>query len=304
MLPGANVPSTNLHQLVENPPKLTASQLEGYLKAHGRDAASLLAAFRVTHDPALLAEAMQKYPNDPHVAFEAALSNDMPIERRPWLDAFEKSAPDNALANYLSALEYFKSGQSDQAIQEMSAASGKQGFQDYSVDRVMDDEEAYLAAGYSMSEAKVLATTQLGLPQLAQVKQLGLDLIDLSQSYQQSGDADSAQTSLQMAIALGQRYTTAAPGQAEVSQLVGIAVEKFALAAMDPNSPYGDNGQTVQDQLNQLTQQREMYRDLTQQADPLMENLSDQDYVTYKDRWMAFGEEAALRWVIGKYGQQ
>jgi hypothetical protein len=107
-----------------------------------------------------------------------------------------------------------------------------------------------------------------------------------------------------MAIALGQRYTTAAPGQAEVSQLVGIAVEKFALAAMDPNSPYGDNGQTVQDQLNQLTQQREMYRDLTQQADPLMENLSDQDYVTYKDRWMAFGEEAALRWVIGKYGQQ
>jgi hypothetical protein len=47
-----------------------------------------------------------------------------------------------------------------------------------------------------------------------------------------------------------------------------------------------------------------MYRDLTQQADPLMENLSDQDYVTYKDRWMAFGEEAALRWVIGKYGQQ
>jgi tetratricopeptide (TPR) repeat protein len=220
------------------------------------------------------------------------------------LDAFEKSAPDNALANYLSALEYFKSGQSDQAIQEMSAASGKQGFQDYSVDRVMDDEEAYLAAGYSMSEAKVLATTQLGLPQLAQVKQLGLDLIDLSQSYQQSGDADSAQTSLQMAIALGQRYTTAAPGQAEVSQLVGIAVEKFALAAMDPNSPYGDNGQTVQDQLNQLTQQREMYRDLTQQADPLMENLSDQDYVTYKDRWMAFGEEAALRWVIGKYGQQ
>jgi RNA polymerase sigma factor (sigma-70 family) len=232
MLPGANVPSTNLHQLVENPPKLTASQLEGYLKAHGRDAASLLAAFRVTHDPALLAEAMQKYPNDPHVAFEAALSNDMPIERRPWLDAFEKSAPDNALANYLSALEYFKSGQSDQAIQEMSAASGKQGFQDYSVDRVMDDEEAYLAAGYSMSEAKVLATTQLGLPQLAQVKQLGLDLIDLSQSYQQSGDADSAQTSLQMAIALGQRYTTAAPGQAEVSQLVGIAVEKFALAAM------------------------------------------------------------------------
>jgi RNA polymerase sigma factor (sigma-70 family) len=302
--PGANTPSTNLRRLVDNPPKVTAAQLEGYLQAHGRNAASLLAAFRITHDLALLAEAMQKFPNDSHVDFEAAMKTDStPEERRQWLDAFEKSAPENALANYLSALDYFKCGQSDLAVQEMSTASGKQGFQDYSLDRVMDDDEAYLGAGYSIPEAKILATTQLMLPQLAQVKQLGLDLVDLSQSYQQAGDADSAQTALQMANALGQRYATAAPGESEVSQLVGIAVEKFALAAMDPNSPYGDDGQTVQDQLNQLTQQRQMFRDLNQQAEPLMDNMSDQDYVTYKDRWMAFGEEAALQWVIGKYGQ-
>jgi RNA polymerase sigma factor (sigma-70 family) len=305
LLPGANPAHRNLHDLIENPPKITAAQLEGYLKAHGRDAASLLAAFRVTHDPALLAEAMQKYPNDPHVAFEAAFKSDAtPEERRQWLDAFEKSAPDNALANYLSALDYFKSGQSAQAVQEMSAASDKQGFQDYSVDRVMDDDEAYLAAGYSIAEAKVLATSQLLLPQLAQVKQLGLDLVDLSQTYQQSGDADSAQAALQMALGLGQRYATAAPGEAEISELVGIAVEKFALAAMDPNSTYGDTGQTVQDQLNQLTQERQMFKDLNQQAEPLIQSLSDEDYVTYKDRWMAFGEADALRWVISKYGTQ
>ena len=77
---------------------------------------------------------MQKYPNDPHVDFEALLqTNAMPDGRRQWLSAFEKSAPDNALANYLSAADYFKSGQADQALQELSAASGKQGFQDYSI---------------------------------------------------------------------------------------------------------------------------------------------------------------------------
>jgi hypothetical protein len=83
-----------------------------------------------------------------------------------------------------------------------------------------------------------------------------------------------------------------------------MVVERMALGAMDPNTPYGDDGQTVQDQLNNLAQQRATLNALNQQADLLMENLSDQDYVTYKDRWMAFGEEAALRWVIGKYGQQ
>jgi hypothetical protein len=47
-----------------------------------------------------------------------------------------------------------------------------------------------------------------------------------------------------------------------------------------------------------------MFKDLNQQAEPLIQSLSDEDYVTYKDRWMAFGEADALRWVISKYGTQ
>ena len=42
-----------------------------------------------------------------------------PAELRQRLDAFEQSAPDNPLANYLSALDYFKSGQISQAVQEL-----------------------------------------------------------------------------------------------------------------------------------------------------------------------------------------
>jgi RNA polymerase sigma factor (sigma-70 family) len=292
-------------RLMANPLKVSPAQLEGYLKKHQRDAASLLAAFRVTHDAELLAEAMQKYPNDPQVDFEAAFNtNSTPDERRQWLNAFEKSAPDNALANYLSALDYFKSGQSDQAVQEMAAASGKQGFQDYSTERLMDDREAYLEAGCSSAEAEVSSATQLLLPQLQQVKDLGLDLVDLSKSYQQAGDSDSAQTTLQMAASLGQRYAAMAPAEAEISQLVGMAVERMALGAMDPGSPYGDNGQTVQDQINQVNQARATLQELSQQVEPLLNSISDQDYLIYKERWIAFGEEAAARWLIGKYGSQ
>ena len=32
--------------------------------------------------------------------------------------------------------------------------------------------------------------------------------------------------------------------------------------------------------------------------------MTDQDWMSYKERWKLFGEEAAARWVIGKYGQQ
>ncbi len=297
---------TNLYaRFKDSAPKLTAAQVEAYLQTNGRNASSLLAAYRTSGDPALLKEAMEKYPNDPQVAFEAASAKVLsPEQQRQWLNTFEQSAPDNALANYLSALNYFNSGQIDLGVQELTAASSKQQFQDYTLDRWKDDEEAYLSAGYSAAEAAYLSTFQLALPQLAPVKQLGQHLVDLANAYSQSGDQASAQAALQMAVNLGQRYVPTSAGEAVLDQLVGLAVERMAFSAMDPNSPYGNNGQTVQDQLNQLAQQRAALKGLVQQVDSLLETMSDQDWINYTDRWMIFGELAANQWLVNKHGQQ
>jgi hypothetical protein len=141
------------------------------------------------------------------------------------------------------------------------------------------------------------------LPQLFQIKDLATAMVNQATQYQQAGDSDSAIAMLQMADALGSRYATSAPAETEVSQLVGMSVERMALGSMDPNSPYGDDGQTVQDAINQLNQDRATYDQLNQEAEPILESLSDQDYLTYKDRWMAFGEENALRWLIATHSQ-
>jgi RNA polymerase sigma factor (sigma-70 family) len=304
-LPG-NLEGTNLYaRFGDKVTKLTGEQVRAYLKANRRNAASLLAAFRTTGDAALLAEAMQKYPQDPHLAFEAIFKQDSsPEEKRQWLDDFKNSAPDNALADYLSAADYLKSGQNEQAMQDLAATSGKQQFEDYSVDRTQNDEEAFLSAGYSPAEAKVVSSLGLLLPQLSQMKSLALGMADMAQSYQQSGDDASAQAALQMAADLGQRYSTPAPGEPELNQLVGIAIQNIALRAMDPNSPYGDEGQTVQNQLDQLAQQGSALRDLTHQFDMLLSNMTDQDWISFRDRTMAFGEQAAAQWAVAKYGQQ
>jgi hypothetical protein len=73
---------------------------------------------------------------------------------------------------------------------------------------------------------------------------------------------------------------------------------------MDPNSPYGGDGQTVQDRLNQLDQQIAAHIELAKQVDPLQQTMSDQDWISYSDRMKAFGEEVAWRWLVNKYGQQ
>jgi len=283
-------------------PRLTLEQVEPYLRANRRNAASLLAAFRATGDRVLLQEALQKYPGDPRVDLVAAGNKDLsPEERRLWLEAFKTSAPDNALANHLSALEYFNSGKSDQAVGELIAASGKEQIQDYTKDFVQNAEEAYLAAGYSAAEAKTLSTTGLALPQLAEVRQLGQTMVNLAASYRQGGDESSAQATLQLAANLGQGYRNASSAQV-AGQLVGMAVETMALNAMSPSSPYGDAGQTVQDRIGHITQDRAALNQLAQQITPIMETMSDQDWISFNNRLMVFGEASAMRWLVSKHG--
>jgi hypothetical protein len=305
------------------PNRLAVAQLESYLNTHGRNAASLLAAYRTTGDQTLLAEAMQKNPNDPQVALDAAQRQDASVaDRRQWLETFKHSAPDNALPNYLSALDYFKAGQTDQAVQELLAASGKQQFNDYSAHRVQDNEQAYLAAGYPVGEAKAMAPLQQAmywasseeaegmftsfqsqLTQLQQVKELSQNVVELAKSYTQAGDPASARAALQIVANLGQHYSNTS-GEDGLSRGVGGAAEVMALYAMDLNSSYDGGGQTVQDRINQLREQRKAIRGLYAQAVPMLETLSDQDWIGYSDRARAFGEPAALQWVVGKFGQK
>jgi RNA polymerase sigma factor (sigma-70 family) len=292
-------------QLLGNTPvTLTPAQVEPYLLANGRSAASLLAAFRTTGETGLLEEAMKQFPGDPQVAFEAALRKDSPeVDRRLWLDALKKSAPDNALGYYLSAADYFKSGQRGQAMQDLQAAAGKQQLNDYSAERLEDDSEAYRAADYPLAQANLVATTQLLFPQLVQLRELSANIVDLANSYRQAGDEASAQAALQMAVSLGQAYSQSSSHEPLIARLVGVAIERNALSAMPADSPWGDAGQTVQDRLNQLTQARNEVRELAGQAEALWPRMTEQDWISYQNRSSALGEEAAIRWLVARYGQ-
>ena len=305
VLPEVSAASTNLFgRLKDTHPRLSPEQVEAFLKTNGRTAGSLLAAFRTSGDPAMLKEAMQKFPNDPQVAFEAVFAKDLsPAEQRQWLDTFKKSAPENAMANYLSALNYFNSGKTDQAVQELSAVGGKP-LDDYTISRIQNDQEAYMAAGHSIADATDLALWEIMLPQVSQLEHLGNNIVDLAKAYNQAGDAASAQAALQIAMALGQQYANPSPGKTEISQLVGLAIQEKALQSMAPNSTYGDSEQTVQDLLNGITQQRAAIKGLSRQATDLFSAMLDQDWIIYKERFTAFGGLAADQWVINKYGQQ
>ena len=283
--------------------KLSLAQVEDYLKKAGRSAHNLLAAFRSSGDAGLLREAMQKYPNDPQVAFETVVNpSSSPEERAHWLNALKQSAPDNALPNYLSALDAFKSGNTAEALQELSAAAHKPQFNDFTLERTQNDQDLYFASGYSLAESKLVPTAQMLLPQLAQLKDLGNRLTDLANSYRSAGDEASANATLDTALQLANRYVNRFAGEPEISRLVGMAIEYKALQQMEPASPYGGGPETVQARMTQIDNEREDFKSLNNNAREFLPQMSDQDLISYIDHRVLFGEPAALKWVLAKYG--
>ena len=278
--------------------KLSLQEVAPYLEAKQRNAESLLAAFRATGDTNLLREAVEKYPNDPRVNFAAIFKSGSPQERRQRLDALIQAAPDNALGNYLSARDYFKAGQTDQAVEELLAAANKPKFQDYSGDTMESLEEAYSAAGYLPVAAKAVAAFSLELPHLAELRGLGQSLGELADRYRQAGDEASAQTALQMGVDLGRQVSESTGQTTLIQDLVGIAIERNLLNTLDPASPYNSDGQTVKNRLDELARRRQTIKDIAG-GDNVLETLRvlpEQDQLAFFDRMKASGELEALRW--------
>ena len=285
-------------------PQVSSEQLAHFVEQSRRSAASLLAAFHISGDKAFLQEALEKYPSDPQVNLAAlATSGSSPEQRRQWLETFKQSAPDNMLANYLAASEYFKSGQTEEALRELLAASGKSNFQDYWLDRTMSAEEAYLAAGLSKAEATA-AGISMRVPEFRELRQLTHSLTDLVGSYRQAGDETSVQAVVQMGLHLGQSLDLLTSQYSLAEYAMGMEIENQFLGMMNPNSAFGSSGQIVRNQLDELDQRRAALKTLVQQANGILAAISDQDLINYTDRMRVFGGIQAMQWLVDKNGQK
>ena len=282
----------------ESEERPTREQMEPYLQENRRSAESLLGAFMVTRDVGLLKEAAEKFPNDPGVQFLVATdSKSTPEERSRALEAFKRAAPDNALGNYLAACDHFKAGRIDEAVKELLQAASKPKMRDFSMEFVQNREEAFLAAGWSLAEAKAEGMMGLVLPYASHLKEVGVQIAELAKQYQQSGDAVSAQNLSRMGLAFGQQVQTQLGPQILLEELVGIAIQRKLLDCLDPSWTFDASGQTVQDRLEELKQRRETIGKSAEQSESLLEQLNERDAITYFDRLKLHGELDAIRWL-------
>lgn len=287
-----------LEQLMEQT-RISPTQVEPYVEANRRSAGSLLAAAGVTGDRAFLEEAMQRYPNDPRVAYTGWFRSESPEEKRKWLEAMKTAEPENALASYLLANELLKAGRQDEALVELQAAYSKGTLSDHALESIQDHEDAYRAAGLTELDAKALAGMGHLLPYLAKLKELGRGVTEIAQGYRAANDPASADALIEMALQLGQRLSS---GQKFlIEELVGMAIETQTLKALEPNAMTGRWEVSAAERLQQLAQQKELAKSRQPEFERLLESAPDADLIQYFDRVKLFGELAASEWLRNRH---
>ena len=182
--------------------KLSSGQIQAFLARNKTNADSLLTAFNATHDQEFLREAARRYPSNALVLASVLGYDVFPGQRRELIEQFKQVSPENPLANYLSAREYTKNQQPELALREFIEASGKNGFHDFSVERLQGMEELYLASGYSAAEAKALAMANLEFPALGKLRDVGRDMAAVERQYAAAGDTASAQALAKLGLGL------------------------------------------------------------------------------------------------------
>jgi hypothetical protein len=242
---------------------------------------------------------MTKYQRDRRVAMAAAFqagsteANGDPAQKRQWLDAFKNAAPDNALAYYLSARDHFKSGQPALAEKDLQSGANHP-VRDYAVELTDQAADAYLSAGYSEAEATALAMGSLIMPHLAQLKDLGSELVKRAHHYRESGDAASSDRMLQAALRMGAQLDST-NSLTLLQSMVGIAIQQNALKELNSTALFGNSGRTVQGEMDRLLDRRADLRSVAKDFNRLFEQMPDKEIGRYFNQQKQLGEEAAGR---------
>jgi hypothetical protein len=287
------------------PEKISHEKVEAWLAKHNRNAMSLLTAFRALNDTNLLNEAATNFPNDPHVELAVLSRDEFPAERRKWLDLFKQSSPSNSLANYFSAEDDFKNGNSAAAIQELQAASGKSQFENYATENLLDAEDLYSDSGTDRMFATTYAMSDMAdenVPELATFKRVGNGIGDLEKQYSDSGDVNSAVNLAQTGMALANQLQNGDSGKYLINQMVGVADEYIVVSKLDQNAAYDFlNGQTPAQVLQQLKDQKKSLDNLLQNFDKVETGMTPDEMVNYAQRARIFGDSAAMNWAIQQH---
>jgi hypothetical protein len=276
---------------------VTQEDVDRWFESGHTNAGDLLAARQVGEDARYLTNALERFPNDPRVLIATTVWKDGPDAHRERLARFKAAAPDNALADYLSAWNEFQAGNPEKALADLAAATQKKGFDDYTKDAMQTAEDLLLSAGRSPAEAKAVGATTTHLPHLSHLRKLSQNIAELQGQYIAAGDQESAVRLARMGIHLGNQLTEGGGSQTMIGELVGIAVQKAVVTSLPGDATYDFLQGEPATYQSRLMERRAALREGTPNLATWIRTANEADILQYFDRYRAEGESAAMKWL-------
>jgi hypothetical protein len=277
----------------ESSPLLSSQQIEAYLTKENRSRGALLAAYQITNDRAFLKEALNKFPKDPQLLLASAHLEDDPAKRLEIYDRMRGEDPGNGLVDLVSAKALFDLGKNEEALARLCQGAGNP-LNDFCQNTWQNTEEAYVLAGYSAVEAKLLGAFSVTKPDIIQSVDVSKKLRELKVAYKATGDEESvAQVDATQNALAGQH----AKGLSLVDQMVGLVYEKSILK--DDLSEEANRARA------DIELRREAIKTSGEKVGVLMKSntISESDWGSYFDRMKVLGEASAISWLLEKYPQ-
>ena len=236
--------------------KLSELEIYLYLQANKSNAVSLVTAFEASGDKNFLKIAAEKFPNDPFVQAKILMHDVFPEDRANWINALKLSSPTNSLSFLMAMRDAIDRGDVQQALAELNAARGKT-FNDYSAESSQALEEAYLSAGRSELEAKVLGASELTLSHLPRINAMARAISELAEKERQGRRSIAADRIVESELGRGR-----ASSQQKVllTDLVGIAAQRRALASWPAEIPAEFLDRPIADELRAINEARQEVR--------------------------------------------
>lgn len=278
-------------------PRIPEKVVQRWIAAGRTNAADLLAIRQVSGDQKFLLQALSNFPGDPRVLVAATALKDDPGSARARLDQLKRSAPNNSLADYLSAQNHLKNGRPEAALADLVAAAGKTGFDDYSLDANLGAEELYLAAGFSPGEAKAFGTANTLYPHLWPLKDMAGQLAEMEGQHVAAGEVDSAARLAQYGVQLARQLTESGGGKPLIADLTAISILGLTLKPLPPDQRFDFLNGTPAEMLAQQLQLRATLTENSNYLTDWMRAAKESEVVAYFDRWKLYGEAEALRWM-------
>ncbi len=271
---------------------VTLEQLAPYLALHERNAESLVAAYCLTKNEALLREALERFPDDPSV-LETAYTELKGADRLALAQRLAEVSPDNGFGPLLAAGLLLDAGDRDGAMASLLEAGTRRHVSDHGVVRNAAMREALLGCGFDSAEATLGSLWSAPIIPLYHTTQMTQESVRRTTQAMVEGRTEEASRQAERTLALADRLRGST---AIVHDLIADTMETLTLQALPADTFIGPNGQTAGQRLEALRQDGAM-KDFAASDSFLRQSTTASEFEIFAQIRAERGGRAAMDWV-------